>query len=56
MNTSTATPYSIPQGTPAAGRAVLKLLQGLQHGSRRLQERSFSGGLGHHIERQAGRG
>jgi cyclopropane-fatty-acyl-phospholipid synthase len=37
MNTSTATPYSIPQGTPAAGRAVLKLLQGLQHGSLTLQ-------------------
>ncbi len=37
MNTSTATPYSIPQGTPAAGRTVLKLLQGLQHGSLTLQ-------------------
>ena len=37
MNTSTATPFSIPQGTPAAGRAVLQLLQRLQHGSLTLQ-------------------
>ncbi len=37
MNSSTATPYAIPQGTPAAGRALLKLLQGLQHGSLTLQ-------------------
>ena len=37
MNTRTATPFSIPQGTPAAGRAVLQLLQRLQHGSLTLQ-------------------
>ncbi len=37
MNTSTATPFSIPQGTPAAGRAILQLLQRLQHGSLTLQ-------------------
>lgn len=37
MNTSTANPFSIPQGTPAAGRAVLKVLQRLQHGSLTLQ-------------------
>ena len=37
MNTSTATAFSIPQGTPAAGRAVLQLLQRLQHGSLTLQ-------------------
>jgi cyclopropane-fatty-acyl-phospholipid synthase len=37
MNTSTATSFSIPQGTPAAGRAVLQLLQRLQHGSLTLQ-------------------
>jgi len=37
MNTRTATPFSIPQGTPAAGRAVLQLLQRLHHGSLTLQ-------------------
>lgn len=37
MNTSTATSFSIPQGTPAAGRAVLQLLHRLQHGSLTLQ-------------------
>ena len=37
MNTSTATSFSIPQGTPAAGRAILQLLQRLQHGSLTLQ-------------------
>ncbi len=37
MNTSTATSFSIPQGTPAAARTVLKLLQGLRHGSLTLQ-------------------
>ncbi|MBV5297338.1 MAG: class I SAM-dependent methyltransferase [Rhodoferax sp.] len=37
MNTSTATTFSIPQGTPAAARTVLKLLQGLRHGSLTLQ-------------------
>ena len=37
MNTSTATPFAIPQGTPAAARTVLKLLQGLRHGSLTLQ-------------------
>ena len=37
MNTRTATPFSVPQGTPAAGRAVLQLLQRLQHGSLTLQ-------------------
>ena len=37
MNTRTAPPFSIPQGTPAAGRAVLQLLQRLHHGSLTLQ-------------------
>ena len=37
MNTSTATTFAIPQGTPAAARTVLKLLQGLRHGSLTLQ-------------------
>jgi cyclopropane-fatty-acyl-phospholipid synthase len=37
MNSSTATTFSIPQGTPAAARTVLKLLQGLRHGSLTLQ-------------------
>ena len=37
MTTSTATSFSIPQGTPAAARTVLKLLQGLRHGSLTLQ-------------------
>ena len=37
MNTRTATNFSIPNGTPAAARTVLKLLQGLRHGSLTLQ-------------------
>ena len=37
MNTSTATPFTIPRGIPAAARTVLKLLQGLRHGSLTVQ-------------------
>lgn len=37
MTTSTATSFALPQGTPAAARTVLKLLQGLRHGSLTLQ-------------------
>ena len=33
MTSTTATPFSIPQGTPAAARTVLKLLTKLRHGS-----------------------
>ncbi len=35
--TTTLTPFAIPQGTPAAARTVLKLLQRLRHGSLTLQ-------------------
>ena len=38
MNSSTAsTPFTLPQGTPAAARTALKLLQRLQHGSLTVQ-------------------
>jgi cyclopropane-fatty-acyl-phospholipid synthase len=38
MNSTTSTPtFAIPQGTPAAARTVLKLLQRLRHGSLTLQ-------------------
>lgn len=38
MNSTTAsTPFSLPQGTPAAARTALRLLQRLQHGSLTVQ-------------------
>ena len=37
VNTSIASPFTIPQGTPAAARTVLKLLQRLSVGSLALQ-------------------
>ncbi len=37
MNTTTASTFSIPQGTPAAARTVLKLLQRLRHGTLSVQ-------------------
>jgi cyclopropane-fatty-acyl-phospholipid synthase len=37
MNTTTASTFSIPQGTPAAARTVLKLLQRLRHGTLTVQ-------------------
>ena len=37
MNSTTAPSFSIPLGTPAAARTVLKLLQRLRHGSLTLQ-------------------
>ncbi|RYX94591.1 MAG: methyltransferase domain-containing protein [Comamonadaceae bacterium] len=33
MNTSTALPFSIPQGAPAAARTALRLMQRLSHGT-----------------------
>jgi cyclopropane-fatty-acyl-phospholipid synthase len=36
-NTIPLRPFSLPQGTPAAARAVFKLLQGLRHGSLTVQ-------------------
>nr|WP_315480283.1 cyclopropane-fatty-acyl-phospholipid synthase family protein [uncultured Rhodoferax sp.] len=35
--TSTAAPFTLPRGTPAAARTVLKLLQHLRHGSLTVQ-------------------
>jgi cyclopropane-fatty-acyl-phospholipid synthase len=37
MNTTTAPAFTLPQGTPAAARTVLKLLQRLRHGSLTVQ-------------------
>jgi len=37
MNTTTAPHFALPQGTPAAARAVLRLLQRLRHGSLTVQ-------------------
>ena len=37
INRSAAPPFSLPQGTPAAARTVLKLLQRLKHGSLAVQ-------------------
>jgi len=37
MNSTTASTFSIPQGTPAAARTVLKLLQRLRHGTLTVQ-------------------
>ncbi len=37
MNTTTASTFSIPQGTPAAARTVLQLLQRLRHGTLTVQ-------------------
>ena len=37
INNSIASSFSIPQGTPAAARTVLKLLQRLTHGSLAVQ-------------------
>ncbi len=37
LNRTTAPAFSIPQGTPAAARSVLKLLKNLRHGSLTLQ-------------------
>lgn len=37
MNTTTASPLSIPEGAPAAARTALKLLQRLQHGTLMVQ-------------------
>jgi cyclopropane-fatty-acyl-phospholipid synthase len=37
MTSTTATSFSIPQGTPAAARSVLKLLTKLRHGSLTLE-------------------
>lgn len=37
MNTTTASPLSIPEGAPAAARSALKLLQRLQHGTLMVQ-------------------
>jgi cyclopropane-fatty-acyl-phospholipid synthase len=37
MNTTTASPFSIPDGAPAAARTALKLMQRLRHGSLTVQ-------------------
>ena len=37
LNSTTANPFTLPRGTPAAARTVLKLLKGLRHGSLTLQ-------------------
>jgi len=37
LNSTTANPFTLPHGTPAAARTVLKLLKGLRHGSLTLQ-------------------
>ncbi|MDE2417101.1 MAG: class I SAM-dependent methyltransferase [Burkholderiales bacterium] len=37
LNTTTVQTFALPQGTPSAGRTVLKLLQKLRHGSLTVQ-------------------